>query len=145
MKLHLGLGLSLTRPSSEPPGDALGPELIVNGTFTGNDTTGYTNVRNTNVSGGTLNSTGSISPTAALALSGAGIENDKTYRLVYDLVSYSAGAGSRFAGGFTSTPRTVPGTYSEDLLSTGAAATLNLLCASNTIVSVDNISLKEVL
>ena len=147
--LGLGNGIAAIAVRQRPGaggGESLGPNLVINGTFPGNDTTGYANVRNTTVTDDRLNATGSTNPVADLDLDSPGVETGKTYRLTYDLVAYTVGAGARFlVGTGQSVSQTSVETHTEDIASAGDSAVLRFSCLTGTVVSVDNITLQEVL
>jgi hypothetical protein len=130
--MKLGLRLAL---SAKPSGDALGPELFVDGSF--DDPSKHSSVTETSVTGGKLVGTATTASNL-LAVTG------ERYRVVFTITNYTAGNFRLNFGGVNGTLRSAVGTYSQDMtaISNGAASMIFL---SGTTASVDNVSIRKIL
>lgn len=129
--------VAATTPTASPA-PVVGPELILNGSFAGDgspwDTDGT-------ITGGQLLASG-----GTYALNPISEGGNATYRLVFTIVSISAGGvvASLFDGSGTGTNRTTAGTFSEDIVCSGVGENfLFILDATDAVI--DEVSLKEVL
>lgn len=140
MRLGLGLGI----PGVRANGPQLGPELLSNGGF---DTdTVWTKPAEWTISGGiaSVASTGTRNLTQAL---GTLIEG-RRYMVSFTVLNYTAGTitaailGTPVASGAAIAAN---GTFSDILTAGAGPISLRLQAELNTILSVDNVSLREVL
>jgi len=129
----------------------LGPELITNGEFTG-DASGWD--LGTGWAYGTNNLV-ATNATANLSQSSVAVVDDATYQLTYTLSGYVDGSYRFFIWGDSSTKRAVTtartanGNYTEtftiNVLSAGTAGLLSLQTLVDGSVTIDNISIRQVI
>ena len=129
----------------------LGPELITNGEFTG-DASGWD--LGTGWAYGTNNLV-ATNATANVSQSSVAVVDDATYQLTYTLSGYVDGSYRFFIWGDSSTKRAVTtartanGNYTEtftiNVLSAGTAGLLSLQTLVDGSVTIDNISIRQVI
>jgi head-tail adaptor len=143
-------GFEITAMTSYEP-YPYGPNLIENGTFDADDTTGWTLVR-CSVSGGKLQmvqSTGFIGQ--AVYTVPAGVEEGATYRLEWDFADVVAAGGvsrSLSLGGLPAsypTGEIVAGHFSKEIVAGGANESLLIGNRTDDNYTIDNIILRKVL
>jgi hypothetical protein len=137
--MKLGLRLAL---SAKPSGDALGPELFVDGSF--DDPSKHSSVTETSVTGGKLVGTATTASRAVAQVPNLLAVTGERYRVVFTITNYTAGNFRLNFGGVNGTLRSAVGTYSQDMtaISNGAASMIFL---SGTTASVDNVSIRKIL
>lgn len=127
--------------------DGLGAELISNGTF---DSSTWWNLEGaSSISGGVANLDNNT-PNVEMLWKDISIENDKTYRLSFDIVTVTSGEIYGSLGYYGASDETAilssPGSYSYDLSFTGASQFRIFFYPSPDFVgTIDNVSVKEVL
>lgn len=124
-----------------PGGGGLGPELAVNGTF--DDVAGWVGPSWTLGSGVMTAATtgvprGCSNPNTPLAEIGA------TYRVSFEVVSYTTGGVSVRYGNGVGTIRGAVGVYVEDIVAQAGTGAI-LFASPNTNLAVDNLSIRKVL
>lgn len=141
--MTLGLGMSL--PANSPPTLGLGPELLSNGGF---DTdTVWTKPADWTISGGVA----SIAPAGGqrnLSQTLATLIEGRQYLVTFTVSSYASGTITPALLGSTvnaGAARSTNGTFSETLTAGAAPVSFRLQAAISTALSVDNVSLREVL
>lgn len=141
--IGLGLGLGFSSPSavaSSPP-DPYGPELVVDGDFAidpgpwmledgDNPAT---------ISGGKLLGSGSG---ASLAFQGGIITPTGTFQIVFTIGALSVGNVTLATSTAPCTPRSLPGTYSENVAGTAGD---DLVINMDGAAIVDDVSVRQVL
>ena len=121
------------------PADALGAELATNGSLSAdtnwNKDAGWTITGGVGVATAAANNMYLNQATA--------FSVGKLYQFTYTVVSCSQGGFAAYFNGATGTTRTVPGTYTENLLATSSFYAA-IKTVGTTTGSIDNISVKEV-
>lgn len=129
-------------------GVTLGPELIVNGSFT-TDTADWVKAATVTISGGTLNFAGAPPGTFAPAGQPYAFTAGRSYRVSYDVtVATAGGVRAAFANGTQATglTRTAVGSYTEVITALSGNNTLFIQEVSTGFTgSVDNVSLREII
>lgn len=121
----------------------LGPELVVNGGF--DSDTVWTKGAGWTISGGILiktatNTTGTVQTIPLVA--------GKKYQVVYQVLSISGATVSIRLNGTTNvsgTSRSVPGTYAQVLTANATSVGVTVAGTSSLAVTIDNISVREIL
>lgn len=143
--LSLGLGLG-SNAAPAAAGGGLGSELVTNGDFAGGST-GWTV---SNISGGTSITGGALVFNDATddgdecAQSAMALVAGHTYRVAYTITARTGGTLLARLGGTNGTQRSTTGTFTEDLVA-GTTSPLNFVSVSLARMTVDNVSVKEVL
>lgn len=135
------VGSRKSKPLAHSVGNSitLGPELIVNGSFTTD--TDWTKGTGWTITGGVANAAAGAGTVLSQS---AGVTNLVTYRIRWTLVSRTAGNARAWIGGTQGALQTVPGTYQEDIVA-ALAGTIGIIKHSTFAGSVDNVSVREVL
>jgi hypothetical protein len=120
------------------PVPTLGAEEITNGDFSTDSN--WTKGTGWSISGGTASCDGSQTGVSFLTQNGQ-TQSGKTYKVTYEVVSFTSGEIIAFIGGSQGETRTSIGVYTEYL--TTANANFWLRANSNFVGSIDNISVKE--
>ena len=124
-------------------GLTLGSELVVNGDFAAG-ATGWTAQAGWTISSGAASVNSSVAGSTYLRTSGYTAVAGTYYRVTFTITSYTSGSIFGVAGTATSaTGATALGTYSYLILSNGANGVGVYGSGTNTIATIDNISVKE--
>lgn len=121
------------------PADALGAELATNGSLSAD--TNWNKDAGWTISGGVGVATAAASGMYLSQVTT--FSNGKMYQITYTVVSCSQGGFAAYFNGSTGVTRTVPGTYTDTLLSI-ASFYAAIVTVGVTTGTVDNISVKEV-
>lgn len=122
-------------------GDPYGSELVVNGGFSVDaNWTSSTPEVYTIIGGVLVVSTPGLPHTT---VNDGTVESGKTYRVYYEVSSYTSGEVKVRLGSAQTTSRNANGSYTEELTSNGTAITLVSTGVAD--YSIDNVSVREVL
>lgn len=119
-----------------------GPELVVNGGF---DTdTGWNKGTGVTIVGGVASFVNT--PVGQGILRGVGLQNDKTYEIIFDLV-VSSGTLSIYLYGSNQygTSRNTSGRYKQVITTTLGVSNLSFISMGTFTGSIDNVSVKEII
>jgi hypothetical protein len=129
----VGLQLDLSK------GLVLGPEVVVNGTFTGDSSTGWTLP-----SGATI-----VDDKLALNIPTSNVSSvysvivGKTYSWEFTVSNYTSGSINFSFGGSTRASVTANGTYRGVAVGVSSTVSVRVLSTGSPVASIDNISVKE--
>lgn len=141
----LGLGLTLAARRQATAAGGLGAELLLNGGF---DTdTVWTKTSGWTISGGTAN-IALTGGTRNLTQGSLTLTQGITYQLTYTVSNYTAGTVTPAIIGGTvvaGAARSANGTYTETIVAGPTPTAFRFQAAINTSLSIDNVSLREVL
>jgi hypothetical protein len=142
MKVGLSLGLAAYRGG----GTALGPELLTNGDFAGAGPPPTLGTDWSIGSGVATKIPGGV--TSTLSWTGLTLTPGRTYRAVWTVTAYAAGIfTARLLNGTTVIGPNVTalGTYTHDLVAVAGNSAFAIQGGTIGSISVDNVSLREVL
>ena len=124
-------------------GLALGPELVTNGDFSGGSA-GWTAQSGWTISSGAASVNSSVAGSTYLRTSGYTAVVETYYRVTFTVTSYTSGTIYGAAGtAISATGAAAVGTYSYLILASGAGGVGVYASNTNTIATIDNISVRE--
>ena len=133
------LGQQVSELEARASGATLGPETVINGTFTDNSSTGWSLPTGATVSDGKLN----LNVPATNVVSTYAVELNKTYQWEYTVSNYVSGIVNFYVGGGTRHSANANGTY-RGIIVGPSVVTTRFLSTGSPVASVDNISVREV-
>ena len=140
-KVKLINGRRMVSSDDEDGGQLLGPELIINGGFDvdANWVWGVGWAWNVNVASATA------APAGSLAEQNGGVVVGRQYRIVLTITARTLGGVQIHIGTTLGAQRALPGTYSQDLFCTVSTDFSMCAYAASNTLSIDNVSVRQVL
>lgn len=120
-------------------GLVLGPEVVVNGAFTGNSSAGWNLVSGATVSNEKLN----LNTPVSNVISTYALETGKSYKWSITISDYVSGTVNLNFGGTTQVQATANGTYTGIAVRVTSTVGPRFLFTGSPIASIDNISIRE--
>ena len=138
------LGPQASEFEARAVGATLGSELVSNGDFSGGST-GWTLQTGWSIANGVASVNSAAGGTTNIISTGMTVTVGKIYRVTYTIVSVSGSGIRATLGGFAETNyRAIAGTYTIFVTATTTAGLSITASSTNTVATVDNISVREV-